>query len=604
MFLFLCRFKRGAVSAICEVVNVAGTVCKPLKLTSGICTPLKSLSDALSAIGTGLSKLYEAIKNAFYFNIIKKWYLIGVTDISKTTAAMIAEMASYFPFHSYIIYTTLSILTQWTSLLLILMVLNSALYLQHFLTQIDFDNNYITLDFRRFDRDCRRLGKPSALPLQKNETSQYIFTSSLALNGSEIKRSILAILQMLLNIIFYAIVVFFDYVFYYVVYLVHTYGNVQIDFSGSIKIYFAITGDGMIANLLQGLLNGINVQDNYYTKYNVTQCLPDPSYPDNNNLFLLMALYGGVLLTILLQSYCYRLKQALCGFFYQKRQEERIRYLHNKILHYREFKLQQMKFKLKNSKQAQEAQNSLANLPLIGQIFHLRDNRDQRSCLNCGISDGEGQHFYTCSRASCYSDYCEDCFNEMGKQCLLCSKEGRKKNKEKFSEGLSLHNTSPSMSNSTNHWEGMGDTSDTLPLLHEIEVGLVSPRGQALFDHLSSTMSDTFVGFKPTTLAGTKSYDESAGKKQGLPNEKKPELRSTQGQMVPHQDKKMARSRSEMKGHSTVSIESPSEVKANFKALQKSHNVIKDPPDEIEMNLKSTQEGSTVKSKSTDSTQL
>ena len=160
------------------------------------------------------------------------------------------------------------------------------------------------------------------------------------------------------------------------------------------------------------------------------------------------------------------------------------------------------------------------------------------------------------------------------------------------------------MSNSTNHWEGMGDTSDTLPLLHEIEVGLVSPRGQALFDHLSSTMSDTFVGFKPTTLAGTKSYDESAGKKQGLPNEKKPELRSTQGQMVPHQDKKMARSRSEMKGHSTVSIESPSEVKANFKALQKSHNVIKDPPDEIEMNLKSTQEGSTVKSKSTDSTQL
>ena len=200
----------------------------------------------------------------------------------------------------------------------------------------------------------------------------------------------------------------------------------------------------------------------------------------------------------------------------------------------------------------------------------------------------------------------------MEKQCLLCSKEGRTKNKEKFSEGLkekfseglSLHNTSPSVSDSTHHWEGMGDTSDTLPLLYETEVGLVSPKGQAPFDHLSSTMSDTSVGFKPTTLAGTKSYNESAGETPGLPNEKEPEIRSTQGQMVPHQEKKMARSRSEMKGHSTVTIESPSEVKASLKALQKSHNVIKDPHHEIEMNFKSTQEGSTVKSKSTDSTQL
>lgn len=158
---------------------MGGAFCAPLKLTSGICTPLETISDALDFIGSGLNALYETIKNAFYFNIIKKWYLIGLNDVSKTAAAMVAEIASYFSFHTYIIYTSLSFLTKWTSLLLILMLLQSALYLQHYLSQIDFDNNYISLNFRRFDRDCRRLGKASALPLQKNETSQYISTATM-----------------------------------------------------------------------------------------------------------------------------------------------------------------------------------------------------------------------------------------------------------------------------------------------------------------------------------------------------------------------------------------------------------------------------------------
>lgn len=489
---------------------MGGAFCAPLKLTSGICTPLETISDALDFIGSGLNALYETIKNAFYFNIIKKWYLIGLNDVSKTAAAMVAEIASYFSFHTYIIYTSLSFLTKWTSLLLILMLLQSALYLQHYLSQIDFDNNYISLNFRRFDRDCRRLGKASALPLQKNETSQYISTATIALNGTEIKKSILSILQLLLNIIFYAVVVFFDYVFYYVVYLVHTYGNVYIDFSGSINIYFAITGNGWIANLLQGLISGINIKDNYYTQYNVTKCLPNPSYPDTNNFYLLLALNGGVLATILLQSYCYRLKRALCGLFYKTREEERIRYLHNKILHHRKFKLQQMKFQLKNSKQERDAHQTLAKMPLIGKIFH--DKSHKRSCLHCGVLDDDAPHFYTCSRTSCYADYCENCFNEMGKQCLLCSKKDHWQNQGELWEGISPDLPFSSSFENKHESEARIDPSDKLPLLHGTEGNDLTFQGlnnlafsgkpQAAHPGSSLGLVSKLTGHTPPTLTG------------------------------------------------------------------------------------------------------
>lgn len=436
-------------------MNIAGVVCKPLKLTENVCTPLELLSDALKFLGNSVEKLYTAIKNAFYFNIIKRWFVIGLNDLNQTAAAVAAEIASLFSFNTYIIQTSLSILTQWTSLLLIFMVLHSAIYVQHYLTQIDYDNNYISLNFRRFDRECRRLGKPSILPFKENEGSQYIFTSSLALNGSEIRRSIMSILQLLLNMILYSVIIFFDYVLYYVVYLVHTYGDVQIDFSGSIYIHFGITGDGTIARILQSLVKSITVQDSYYTTYNVTECLPYPSFPDNNNLYVILALNGGVLVTIILQSYCYRLKRALCGFFYQKREEERIRYLHNKILHHRKFKLKEMRSRLKDSKQANDAERALAKLPLVGGLFG--GNSQKRLCLNCGKSDKEGLHFYTCSKPSCYADYCEDCFNEMGRKCLLCSKRGTYE--ESLEDDLFFYDD---IEGNIHH----SATSDTKPLLH------------------------------------------------------------------------------------------------------------------------------------------
>lgn len=602
------RFRRGAVSAICEVVNVAGTVCAPLKLTSGICNPLETISDALDFIGSGLNALYETIKNAFYFNIIKKWYLIGLNDVSKTAAAMVAEIASYFSFHSYIIYTSLSFLTKWTSLLLILMLLQSALYLQHYLTQIDFDNNYISLNFRRFDRDCRRLGRPSALPLQKNETSQYISTATIALNGTEIKKSVLSILQLLLNMIFYAVVVFFDYVFYYVVYLVHTYGNVHIDFSGSINIYFAITGDGWIANLLQGLISGINIKDNYYTQYNVTQCLPYPSYPDTNNFYLLLALIGGVLATILLQSYCYRLKRALCGFFYKKREEERIRYLHTKILHHRKFKLQQMKFRLKNSKQERDAQQTLAKLPLIGKIFHNKGHK--RSCLHCGVLDDDAPHFYTCSRTSCYADYCENCFNEMGKQCLLCSKKDHWPNQEELWEDISPDLPFSSSFESKHESEARINTSDKLPLLQGTEgnalttLGLnnlaFSAESQPAYPDFSLGLVTRSKGHTPPTLTWKTSS--------ALAAVLDPESLSTLSQSAPSNQEKTAhkthhnmdtRSRLTHEGHMKVPLherkrnlksneESPHRTNIASKSHQESHHMA---TTEKKTNSRSIQEG-------------
>lgn len=50
---------------------------------------------------------------------------------------------------------------------------------------------------------------------------------------------------------------------------------------------------------------------------------------------------------------------------------------------------------------------------LIGKIFY--DKSYKRFCLYCGVLDEDVLYFYICLRISCYVDYCENCFNEMGK---------------------------------------------------------------------------------------------------------------------------------------------------------------------------------------------
>lgn len=92
---------------------MGGAFCVFLKLISGICIFLESILDVLDFIGLGFNVLYEIIKNVFYFNIIKKWYLIGLNDVSKIVVVMVVEIVFYFFFYSYIIYISFFFFIKW-----------------------------------------------------------------------------------------------------------------------------------------------------------------------------------------------------------------------------------------------------------------------------------------------------------------------------------------------------------------------------------------------------------------------------------------------------------------------------------------------------------
>ena len=131
-----------------------------------------------------------------------------------------------------------------------------------------------------------------------------------------------------------ALVIFLNYVLYYVLYLVNRYGHVDVEITGESKINLQVTG-GQMANFINTFLNNINIENTYEANYNTTICLPNPTAPDATDIPVLLGAYVAALILVFLQAYGARFNRKICAFYYQEQEEVRIMFLKKKILYNR-----------------------------------------------------------------------------------------------------------------------------------------------------------------------------------------------------------------------------------------------------------------------------
>ncbi|KAK3103385.1 hypothetical protein FSP39_018874 [Pinctada imbricata] len=293
-----------------------------------------------------------------------------------------------------------------------------------YISRDEYDNIYITKQFREYDEECRSIGKRTVLPLKKAEKKMYIDCSSCLLTAVEFKTSFAGLAQLFLHMIVCVILVFFDYVFYYVVYLVQRYGNIEIDLTGSSSIVLTVEGTGEIATLLRALISDINIQNTYNADLNFTTCLPTALVPETSDLILYITLYLICFGTILVQAYGMRTRRRISAYFYPRQETERIIYLHKKIIFKRQGRQKFQFMHMKTRKKERDTSQSLAlsrkvanRVPAMTSILRV----NQRECLSCKDKEKADSVFYTCSNVDCYADYCEECYQDMNEKCVLCN---------------------------------------------------------------------------------------------------------------------------------------------------------------------------------------
>ncbi|XP_071181946.1 DC-STAMP domain-containing protein 2-like [Mytilus edulis] len=409
------------ITEVCKILDI-NQVCVILK-PSFVCSPVKALDKAAKKLADFAVNLVKDIDKWFQFNIIKKSQNDKVYNATKTAKEFIAEIEKALTDKKITFTYIVEIMSKLLALSLLLLLTQSFFYLKNYLAKDEFDNIYITSQFKGYDSETREKGQQGVLPLQKKEKKLYTDSTSFMMSPKERSQSLMGISQLLLHVLLSALIVFLNYVLFYILFLVNRYGQVNVEVTGKSKINLKVRG-GQMAAFINSFINNINIENTYEASYNTTVCLPSPTPPDATDIPVLCSAYAAAFLLVLLQAYGARCNRKICAFYYPEQEKERITFLQKKILYNRKGRhtfIKQHVTSIKNQKIAEQRMSVKQMLSAICPCFKV-EKTDLKFCMNCGANQGSSHTLQKCKNTNCTSTYCSECFNDCGHTCPICRK--------------------------------------------------------------------------------------------------------------------------------------------------------------------------------------
>ncbi|XP_061721063.1 protein sneaky [Cydia pomonella] len=287
-----------------------------------------------------------------------------------------------------VIQNALTAVNVCQAILFLRIAIAAQAYHDLFLTNIDFDNVYITDLFRKIERRRLMRSQYTLLPLKKMERSRYVDVYSLAYSTADRHRLLAQMLKVLLEVVTATTFVMLDRLFYEALDVVSQHARV-VGESGTrdleievmiiqypvdrnvakvlililamishfrtsrvqgiatntyphlchmptIFYFFAlhspiqVEGTGIVANTIRAMISHLRASHVQGTATNT--CLPHPRIMP---AIFYLRIYGGylwVLLLLCVNPYTSRLRRLICSYFYPRREKQRVLHLYNDIL--------------------------------------------------------------------------------------------------------------------------------------------------------------------------------------------------------------------------------------------------------------------------------
>ncbi|GCC23301.1 hypothetical protein chiPu_0001695 [Chiloscyllium punctatum] len=206
----------------------------------------------------------------------------------------------------------------------------SLWYLARYLTDLEFDNNYLT-------RNLEKLAKSNPSDCDKflAAAGKLTKTTGLKLSQNEKKKCLIRMTMITINLVLIAAVIAADYgIFHLVSSLTMWTENVPclsvfIDFKFLVNLRTI-----PILNKLTVNVNIVNINHEVPWKYNLvpTDCVKKPVPPDMQVIFFISGMYVFIYFMAALDAYVVRICRKIAASFFQKHEKERIYYLYQTIL--------------------------------------------------------------------------------------------------------------------------------------------------------------------------------------------------------------------------------------------------------------------------------
>lgn len=214
----------------------------------------------------------------------------------------------------------------------ICIILQAYKYQQRYLSNVRYDNHYITGMFSKYNQQQQQLTGQSLLPLTRDESEKYITTFTCKRRTKEEKKtqkascaSIIVFLAMTVSLIY------FDDIYSSILNSIHEHALIRFKEVGHHALNVTVVGDGSIARLVRKLTGNLNSIYDMNRLYSTKMCLPDTA--ETGSGFYLEFSYLCVLYLFIdqISIYAMRLRHVIAGFFYPEKEKQKIRFLYNLI---------------------------------------------------------------------------------------------------------------------------------------------------------------------------------------------------------------------------------------------------------------------------------
>ncbi|XP_069771776.1 dendritic cell-specific transmembrane protein [Narcine bancroftii] len=258
----------------------------------------------------------------------------------------------------------------------LLILLFTWFYIRSFLTNVKFKNSFVTKQFLQFDEKQKELGKPCLIQLTDKEKKSFMRIPALCVSEKEVKSMARFLIPISTYLFIWITLILLDYgVFYFIDSIRH-----HIDHLPTISINLEVIFSEMTAVIgIRSMHKYQNIFSNEIT-WSKGDCILHLT-PSVSKIWIELCIIMAVLMLLtLISAKLTMLKVMVLSLFYKNTEEDRVKFLHERILQKRQWAT------LFNEK---EQLNPVANLISFWfPIFKMKQNqRKQQKWKNKIIYD-------------------------------------------------------------------------------------------------------------------------------------------------------------------------------------------------------------------------
>uniref|UniRef100_UPI0037E98DFF DC-STAMP domain-containing protein 2 n=1 Tax=Semicossyphus pulcher TaxID=241346 RepID=UPI0037E98DFF len=456
-----CSDLLGEFNFLCDIVDGFLPLCGLARAAELFCTISSYIASHLKKrLAAPTVAAFERLKHEFDFNISASVTFDLDANSSRSLQQVSQDIMEDVSSELHLLQRLSQPLTYASLALLACSFLRAVQYRRRYLTELDFDNVYISAQFEELNNQVTSEGGASVLPITGREAKTYITPLSFHLTAREWRAVLVGVVSVLRHLVMGGLLVALDFLVFWVLDQVHHQVKGDVVARAPVTVAVQVNGSGYASDVFRDLVTSFNVLQGGNITVMSRKCLLEPSEPDYNTCFILGFLSGLSLLLSLTGGLVQRCRRLVCAWFHPDREQERIRFLHQQILDQRRTlgrALRRSAARIRADRGGggggggwgSHLQALLLWLPGGVRLSHLLA-LSSVTCLACGeVVRQDEDNMAACDVPQCTGVYCRPCFHSLGNTCVVCARpltfqeDGEEELDSSDDEQLSLSSVAP-----------------------------------------------------------------------------------------------------------------------------------------------------------------